>query len=57
MTPNRYATVRKEALRIAIEAGLPQSVAYLRTNGIKPTKHMITEIKFVARIYKRQYVS
>lgn len=57
MKVDRFKAVRKKTLRIAIDQGLPQAVYYMRSQGIRPTKHMITEIKLVATVYKQQYAS
>ena len=53
MTIDRFQAIRKKALRIAIDQGLPQAVNYMRCNGIRPTKRMITEIKLISTIFKQ----
>lgn len=53
MTPDRFKACRQKSLEIAVQSGLGPAVRYLRNNGIKPTKHQITEIKLTAMQVKR----
>jgi len=53
MTVDKFQTLRKQALQIAIKNGLGPSVRYLKRNGIKPSKVMITEIKLIALMWRR----